>query len=59
MIILLKDNWLATHGHYTINNRNFPDGLPSLRRVVAKIHAAGMGAGVHVFGPSISPGEPM
>jgi len=54
MIIMLKDNWLATHGHYTINTRNFPDGLESLKRVVGKIHAAGMGAGVHVFGPSIS-----
>lgn len=58
MIIFLKDNWLSTHGHYTINTRNFPDGLESLKRVVAKIHAAGMGAGVHVFGPSISPNDP-
>lgn len=58
MIIFLKENWLANHGHYQINTRNFPEGLESLKRAVAKIHAAGMGAGVHVFGPSISPNDP-
>lgn len=56
-IIFLKDNWLASHGHFEINRRNFPDGLASLKRTVDKIHAAGLGAGVHVFGPSISPGD--
>lgn len=58
MVIFLKDNWLATHGHFQINTANFPDGVASLKRAVAKIHAAGMGAGVHVFGPSISPNDP-
>jgi len=58
MIIMLKSNWLANHGHYQVNTANFPDGVASLKRSVAKIHAAGMGAGVHVFGPSISPNDP-
>ena len=58
MIIMLKSNWLANHGHFQINTTNFPDGIASLKRAVAKIHAAGMGAGVHVFGPSISPNDP-
>jgi hypothetical protein len=58
MIMFLKDNWLATHGHFRINMDNFPEGVASLKRTVAKIHAAGMGAGVHVFGPSISPNDP-
>jgi len=58
MIIMLKSNWLANHGHYHVNTANFPDGVASLKRTVAKIHAAGMGAGVHVFGPSISPNDP-
>ncbi len=57
-IIFLKDNWLATHGHFRINTNNFPDGIASLKRAVAKIHAAGLGAGVHAFGPSISPNDP-
>ena len=58
MIIMLKSNWLTNHGHYQVNSANFPDGVASLKRAVAKIHAAGMGAGVHVFGPSISPNDP-
>jgi len=58
MIIMLKNNWLANHGYYQVNTANFPDGAASLKRAVAKIHAAGMGAGVHVFGPSISPNDP-
>lgn len=57
-IIFLKSDWLETHGHYRLNKKNFPDGLASLRRVVDKIHAAGLSAGVHVFGPSISPTDP-
>ena len=56
-IIFLKDNWLSTHGHFEINRKNFPDGLSSLKRTVDKVHAAGLGAGVHVFGPSISPND--
>lgn len=58
MIIFLKNNWLSTHGHFQINEANFPGGVASLKRAVEKIHAAGIGAGVHVFGPSISPNDP-
>ncbi len=57
-IIILKNDWLANHGHYDINTRGFPEGVASVKRMVDKIHAAGMGAGVHVFGPSISPNDP-
>ncbi len=57
-IIILKNSWLANHGHYDINTDNFPDGIASLRRAVQKIHDAGLHAGVHVFGPSISANDP-
>lgn len=57
-IIFLKDDWLANHGHFDINPRNFPSGLAGLQEAVRKIHAAGLEAGVHVFGPSISPNDP-
>ncbi|MEN6305202.1 MAG: carbohydrate binding domain-containing protein [Armatimonadia bacterium] len=56
-IIFLKDNWLATHGHYDINTKNFEQGVKSVQAAVKKIKAAGLEAGVHVFGPSISPGD--
>lgn len=57
-IIFLKDSWLKNHGHYEINPTNFKDGIASVQRAVKKIHAAGLEAGVHVFGPSISPNDP-
>jgi len=57
-ILILKNAFLETHGHFRINRENFPDGLASLKRAAAKIHAAGLRAGLHVFGPSISPNDP-
>lgn len=57
-IIFLKDSWLKNHGHYDINRDNFKDGIASVKRAVDKIHKAGLEAGVHVFGPSISANDP-
>lgn len=57
-LIIHKDDWLANHGNYDINRQRFPEGLASFKRAVDKIHAAGLEAGVHVFGPSISPDDP-
>ncbi|NUQ00606.1 MAG: hypothetical protein HUU35_12205, partial [Armatimonadetes bacterium] len=57
-IMFLKDSWLANHGHFQINEQAFPGGLPALKQAVDKIHAAGLDAAVHVFGPSISPNDP-
>lgn len=57
-ILILKDAFLRTHGHYEINTANFPEGRASFKRAVAKIRAAGLKAGVHVFGPSVSPNDP-
>lgn len=56
-ILILKDAFLKTHGHYEINTANFPDGRASFKRCADKIHAAGLKVGVHVFGPSISPND--
>ncbi len=58
IIMLQKRSWLANHGHFDINPRNFPYGIEDLKRSVKKIHAAGLGVGVHLFGPSISPNDP-
>ncbi|MEA3402313.1 MAG: hypothetical protein U9R79_13840 [Armatimonadota bacterium] len=57
-VIILKNDWLANHGHYDINTESFPGGLEGLKRAVRRIHDAGLHAGVHVFGPSISPDDP-
>lgn len=57
-LIFGKDDWLECHGHYNIHPKKFPGGTAAMRRVVDRIHAAGLEAGVHLFGPSISPGDP-
>jgi len=58
LILFLKDAFLETHGHFVVRRSNFPHGREGLKQAVDKIHAAGLGAGVHVFGPSISPNDP-
>ncbi len=57
-LIILKNSWLENHGHFDVNTASFPDGRAGLKRAVDKIHAAGLHAGVHVFGPSISANDP-
>ena len=57
-IIILKGSWLTNHGHFDVHEGNFPGGRRGLRAAVDRIHAAGLHAGVHVFGPSISPNDP-
>ncbi len=57
-IIILKNSWLENHGHYDINTDSFPGGLASFKAAIDRIHAAGLHAGVHVFGPTISPNDP-
>ena len=57
-IVFDKDQWLDTHGHYRINEKNFPGGLDGFKAAADKIHAAGLKIGVHLFGPSISSNDP-
>jgi len=57
-IVFDKDQWLDTHGHYRINEKNFPGGLAGFKAAADKIHAAGLKIGVHLFGPSISSNDP-
>lgn len=57
-IIILKNDWLTNHGHYDINLSAYPDGRDSVKHAMDRIRAAGLHAGVHVFGPSISPNDP-
>lgn len=51
-------DWSENNGHYEINKTKFPGGTAAMRKIVDKIHAAGLEAGIHLFGPSISPNDP-
>ena len=57
-IVFDKDQWLDTHGHYRVNEKNFPGGLAGFKAAADKIHAAGLKVGIHLFGPSISSNDP-
>ncbi len=47
MIMILETWCKRTSGHYPIDEKLFPDGIKGLKKVVDKIHSAGMKAGLH------------
>ncbi|MBN2507131.1 MAG: hypothetical protein JXQ71_10585 [Verrucomicrobia bacterium] len=47
--------WWDTLGHYGVNTNLFPRGLADLKEAVARIHAAGLKAGVHTLTACIDP----
>jgi len=47
--------WWETLGHYDVNRRLFPNGLADLKDAVARIHAAGLKAGLHILSGCIDP----
>ncbi len=58
MILILGDSWSLTHGHYELNRRFFPDGLPSLQRTVSKLRDAGFRVGLHFLGAAVYLNDP-
>ena len=46
--ILILMNWRKSAGHWEVSPVNFPHGRDGLKQVVAKMHAAGLRAGLHV-----------
>ena len=47
--------WWNTLGHYGVNTNLFPGGLADLKDTVARIHAAGLKAGIHTLTGCIEP----
>ena len=41
--------WSTSDGKYEVNTRNFPQGLAGLKKVMDKIHAAGLKGGAHLL----------
>ncbi len=54
LIMLHRKSWRASGGHETIARTAFPDGLPTLQAVCKRIHAAGLGVGLHLYGPAVA-----
>ncbi|HRZ47440.1 MAG TPA: hypothetical protein P5555_19860 [Candidatus Paceibacterota bacterium] len=47
--------WWDTLGHYGVNTNLFPNGLTDMKQAVARIHAAGLKAGIHTLTACIDP----
>lgn len=47
--------WWDTLGHYKVNTNLYPNGLADLKASVARIHAAGLKAGIHTLTACIDP----
>jgi len=54
LILLARKAWRASAGHEEIARTAFPEGLPTLKAVCERIHAAGLGVGLHLYGPAVS-----
>lgn len=54
-MIMILETWAGrTMGHFPINRNLFPHGQEGLKAVVAKIHKAGMKAGLHFLSTGVS-----
>jgi hypothetical protein len=47
--------WWRTLGHYDVSTNLYPRGLADMRDAVARIHAAGLRAGIHTLTACIDP----
>ena len=52
-ILMVMGTWADYGRKYAVPEKNFPGGLPQLKAVVDKIHAAGMKAGAHMFSTKV------
>ena len=57
-VIHFRERWYACRGHYPVNTNDWPNGLADMKAAVAKIHAAGLKAGLHTLTGCIDPKDP-
>ena len=50
--------WWQGLGHYEVRKTLFPNGLDDMKEAVARIHAAGLKAGIHTLTACITPTDP-
>ena len=54
-ILILQNSWTRATGHYEVNTKSFPDGLPQLADTVKRFQDAGFKTGFHFLVASIYP----
>ncbi|MEM3792203.1 MAG: hypothetical protein QXH47_02655 [Candidatus Bathyarchaeia archaeon] len=57
-VMMYDSSWSTSCGSYPINLRNYPNGLESLKKVVKKMHDAGLKVGLHFLTTCISKNDP-
>lgn len=57
-ILLLQNSWCESTGHYRVNEKNFPGGLPTLRQTIEKFRAEGIRFGFHFLAASVDTNDP-
>lgn len=57
-VLILQNSWCKSTGHYEVNRKNFPDGLPALVRTVQRFRDNGISVGFHLLGASIDSNDP-
>ena len=58
-VMIYDSTWSASLGSYPINTANYPRGEASLRATVAKLHAAGLKAGMHMLTSFVGKNDPL
>jgi len=53
-VMMNLGSWCASVGHFTFKESQYPDGIESLRRTVARLHEHGILVGMHTFASKIS-----
>ena len=54
-VIHFRENWYSCRGHYPLSTNDWPGGLAQMKAAVARIHAAGLRAGLHTLSGCIDP----
>lgn len=49
-----SSSWCSSVGHFSFNRTRYPDGVDSLRRTVARLHAHGILVGMGTFASKVS-----
>ena len=57
-VVHFREHWYSCRGHYPVNTNDWPGGLAQLKEAVARIHAAGLRAGMHTLSGCIDPKDP-
>jgi hypothetical protein len=57
-VMMYDSSWSTSCGSYPINLKNYPSGLEGIKRVVKKMHDAGLKVGLHFLTTCISKSDP-